>query len=188
MRRSQDRNIVPIQANMVVGDRLSEEKNMVAGDRLSEEENICCICQDCISDHKTKYVIPECKHNFHSNCIIEWFRSGATTCPYCRSSQNPEDRIYRYSRLWDSRYAFVTSFARRKSAPKQLKKLVEKKKKYRTKYSECSKRIISWKKTNKNIMLKRSRLYNLMRQARRSLRRVESDICNYPIVPAVIRN
>ena len=42
----------------------------------------CAICQDHLKDNK--YTIPECKHSFHNNCIITWFRSGQNRCPLCQ--------------------------------------------------------------------------------------------------------
>ena len=42
----------------------------------------CPICYD-ILDSEPQYTIPDCKHVFHTNCIVHWFRNGYTHCPLC---------------------------------------------------------------------------------------------------------
>lgn len=42
----------------------------------NEEENICIICHDSLNSAQT-YTLPECKHKFHTHCIITWFRHRA---------------------------------------------------------------------------------------------------------------
>jgi hypothetical protein len=32
-----------------------------------------------------------CGHEFHTDCIMKWFRSKKSTCPYCRSTGEKED-------------------------------------------------------------------------------------------------
>jgi hypothetical protein len=59
----------------------------------------CTICAD-TSDAATLHTL-ECGHSFHSECIVQWFRSGNDTCPNCRSSaitarferQTPQQRL-----------------------------------------------------------------------------------------------
>ena len=38
-----------------------------------EEEGNCAICQEALSTAPT-YALPECKHKFHTHCIVTWFR------------------------------------------------------------------------------------------------------------------
>ncbi len=40
----------------------------------------CAICLEELTD---KYEI-ECKHSFHTKCIVNWFRNGNKECPLCR--------------------------------------------------------------------------------------------------------
>ncbi len=37
------------------------------------DEDICCICHDTLGAYQT-YTLPECKHTFHTHCIVTWFR------------------------------------------------------------------------------------------------------------------
>lgn len=51
----------------------------------------CLICYDCEGEmHEL-----ECGHKFHTGCIISWFRSGKTECPYCRKKPEiyPDDNV-----------------------------------------------------------------------------------------------
>jgi len=60
---------------------------LFSGEQVQEEK--CSICLDDLSDNKHK--ITECGHEFHSNCIISWLRSGNTSCPICR---NDDGHVY----------------------------------------------------------------------------------------------
>tara|TARA_B110001452_G_scaffold267254_1_gene276436 strand:- start:2351 stop:2977 length:627 start_codon:yes stop_codon:yes gene_type:complete len=48
-------------------------------DNLSEE---CMICKDELSCYPC-YKLPECNHEYHTHCLIAWFRNGDSRCPYC---------------------------------------------------------------------------------------------------------
>jgi hypothetical protein len=49
-----------------------------------EEQSLCLICHDFI-DTENNYTLPECKHKYHTKCIIEWFKRGDNRCPYCQN-------------------------------------------------------------------------------------------------------
>lgn len=42
----------------------------------------CMICKDELSCYPC-YTLPECKHTYHTNCLVSWFRNGDSRCPYC---------------------------------------------------------------------------------------------------------
>jgi hypothetical protein len=46
---------------------------------------VCLICLDELNN-ENNYCIIDCKHEFHSKCLINWFRSGKNTCPMCRNT------------------------------------------------------------------------------------------------------
>ncbi len=48
------------------------------------EPEMCAICCEPMEDNI--YEIPECKHQYHTNCIIDWFRLGKSRCPYCNTN------------------------------------------------------------------------------------------------------
>ena len=69
-------------------------------DLPTDGDDICMICHDSLQSAQT-YTLPECKHQFHTHCIVTWFRhrgcyelsnDGMTKnevdgkCPHCGNS------------------------------------------------------------------------------------------------------
>lgn len=44
----------------------------------------CSICFECMNP-VTNFVITECGHNFHTNCLMENISHNGFACPCCRS-------------------------------------------------------------------------------------------------------
>ena len=42
----------------------------------------CMICKEELSSQPC-YTLPECKHTYHTSCLVSWFRNGDNRCPYC---------------------------------------------------------------------------------------------------------
>ena len=42
----------------------------------------CMICKQELSSQPC-YTLPECKHTYHTSCLVSWFRNGDNRCPYC---------------------------------------------------------------------------------------------------------
>lgn len=153
-------------------------------------ENMCPICYECLTN-ENKYIIPECKHAFHSNCIIPWFRGKNSTCPYCRSVGNSKDQSY-----WTikGRFTFNKNFSRRKNAPKSLKLMVEKYKRRKDLILNNKKKHTEWKKSDEGKTY--SKLRTKSRRLRNSAGRhrwgngclydLEARIAEYPIVAVPI--
>ena len=85
---------------------------------------ICTICMDAINDDRTSVALRPCGHVFHSECAVAWFRSTNShgTCPDCRGA--PDLNLVRDYTLAE-RVTLVRRAARRRSAPKRLKALVQ---------------------------------------------------------------
>lgn len=158
-------------------------------------DNICAICYDTHTDNS--YIIPECSHKFHVNCIIPWYRSNVSAnCPCCRSTPNTEDMLSEYIpyNTRTARYSFNRKFAQRKNAPKDLKKLVERLRKAERKRTTKGKEYTAWTKTlegKKWSSLNKKR--NQMRGHRRCYRRfsntergLRAKISEYPIIPVPV--
>jgi hypothetical protein len=113
---------------------------------MSDEfDEICAICHENMNiiDNNELYELPECKHYFHTNCILTWFRTGHNRCPLCNNEgvnnknmtmnliNNTLDNYswqYRRKLLHDN-YIEMRNISRKKDAPKELKKKIEKLKK-----------------------------------------------------------
>ena len=56
-----------------------------------------------------KYKIPECKHEFHNECLLTYFRvSNNTSCPLCRNIRQ------------SSNLKTILNYSRRKNANKKI--------------------------------------------------------------------
>ncbi|XP_038707002.1 RING-H2 finger protein ATL66-like [Tripterygium wilfordii] len=57
--------------------------------RSSMEINIaegeCCICLSLLEDEDKVKVLPDCNHEYHSECVDKWL-STQSSCPLCRAS------------------------------------------------------------------------------------------------------
>lgn len=49
--------------------------------QINIQEDNCPICQEALS-HEQTYELPECKHVFHTKCILEWFRTRPISVSY----------------------------------------------------------------------------------------------------------
>jgi hypothetical protein len=114
----------------------------------------CPICLDNIGNES--HTLPECSHKFHTNCIMTWFRAGHKCCPLCRnggvnntSSQsinliNTELSTYSWmyrKKLLHDDYIKMRRLSRKKDAPKELKKKVQKLKRMELKYKNITKEL-----------------------------------------------
>lgn len=171
----------PIQVDEIVEDAL-------------DNEDVCAICKTNYEEDGNTYTIPECSHMFHSDCILQWFRSGSNTCPYCRSVPQGDDDRYNISRYdMESRYKFNRAFARRKNAPKNLVSMVKKIKKFETNQRERRRLLREWNQSDEGkefVRLRKTyrKLRNHSWSQWRRKRQLKSQISNYPIVPAVVPN
>ena len=100
-------------------------------------ETICAICHDPLETNK--YTIPECNHEYHTNCIMTWFRTGKNACPLCNNQgiNNIQQMIantdWAQRRVAYENYKQLRIFSRKKEAPIELKKMVIRLKKWEKK-------------------------------------------------------
>ena len=54
----------------------------------NDEENLLNECTICLEKYKKKekIIILSCNHNFHEQCIKEWFEKDNNSCPNCREN------------------------------------------------------------------------------------------------------
>ena len=151
-----------------------------------ENTDICGICRDSLGD-KQIYKLPECNHNFHTDCIISWFRTGYATCPYCKNINIGRQRRYTYGNEW--KLSFIRQYARRTNAPKLLKKKVDKLKEYEKKRTEYAKEIRelgnskgNYKDIERQIGVMRLKKSNVYRR----IYQLKAELCNMGIIPLII--
>ena len=154
------------------------------------DNDFCSICH--VDIEQNMYTVPFCEHTFHSDCIIEWFRRGHTSCPYCRAEPEHNDQP-RYIPWGDRQaiYTFKKNYATKVNAPKELKSLVRSLQKFEKKLKDDKKMVSEWKKSTDGQEYKR--LVKIHRQhngktwrRNRKIRELKASIQNYPIVPAIV--
>lgn len=106
--------------------------------------DICAICHEDLSANS--YNLPECSHKFHINCIMTWFRAGHNSCPLCNNAGVNSVNDISYHSWWDKRvalenYKICRRKYRRKDCPIDLKKKIDRLKKYEEKYKKIKKEI-----------------------------------------------
>ena len=126
----------------------------------------CSICHD--TEESENFTTLECGHEFHSSCIIQWFRSDQVECPMCRGT--PSFILTRMEA--HARSSMILRKAKKKGAPKELKKLVEKYRKVQKEQKEFQKELKEFNKENAEIFKKR----NVMRRKKWQLMSKVSSI------------
>ena len=127
----------------------------------NDSNDICAICHDNLGEDNV-YALPECNHKFHTNCIMTWFRAKHNTCPLCNNKGINATRAQineqaNYSN-WTSRrkylkmYSIVSRKSRGKKASKEMKKEVEKVRRYQKKFDEFKKKRQDWLKSKPENM------------------------------------
>lgn len=172
-------------------------------DAAAEEDdgNMCCIChEDFVVDEAKSsssssnvYTLPECGHKFHINCILPWFRTGNSSCPYCRCSPHPlaDDFLDMYTDR-ESLFKFKFNVGRRKNAPARLKTLVKRLMKHRARVALTRGQLKKWQKSarglqHKKLSAERRKLRNKTWTNQRQERKLKSQITTYPVIPARVR-
>jgi len=144
-------------------------------DEEGNEINIdnCCICLEKLENNK--YKIQECKHEFHNECLLTYFRvSNNTSCPLCRNVRQ------------SSNLKTILNYSRRKNANKKIVNEVKKYKKFQLLEKEIKKELKTFKKTHKEILDKRNKLINKKRNYGYRLRRMRFKLMNMVALPLII--
>ena len=91
---------------------------------MDDSHDICPICHESMNNEL--YILPECAHVFHTNCILHWFRSGQNTCPLCMNKgiNGTSDLNYGNERAALENYKKMRRQSRGKNAPKELIKAI----------------------------------------------------------------
>jgi len=158
-----------------------------------EDTDKCIICLENLSA-EPEYCLPECSHKFHQNCIMHWFRGGNCKCPLC-NNLGVNDKVTDNQSNWGwwrggkYRYKMIRQYARKKEAPKKLKKeivklkkLEEKQRVLRVEIKDFKNKTGVWKDLNKQWSKLRRDRWRLDS----NIRRRKMAIANFNIVPIII--
>jgi len=161
------------------------------------ETNICAICHESLNENI--YVLPECIHTYHTNCIMHWFRAGHNNCPLCNNTGINSPSNQSQHPCWCSRkkilenYKFLRKYSRKKNASILLKQKVEKIKKKEKKINNKIQEIkiflknIPQGKTVKEICKELQNKNKKVALLRRQLRQAKFDLgASESIIPIII--
>jgi hypothetical protein len=150
-------------------------------------DNLCAICHENL-DTEQSYTLPECKHRYHTNCIVTWFRNGYQNCPHCNN--NP-DYSYGYLKKNSLTLKTIKNFSKRKNSPKILKTYFNKLDKLNIKYKEMKDMQKIFLKQNKNdnpsnIIKESKKISSKIRETYKKICSIEFQICSLPMKTLII--
>lgn len=170
-------------------------------DQVSED-NYCSLCKISLTD-KPNYKL-QCGHDFHTGCIIDWFRFQSYQCPCCYNDaqlynnsniSNNQVVFTNYLTYIDEQLAyakknyiypsfrFASNEARKKNAPPQLKRLYASYKRLLANNKNKKVELDNYKATDLkeyNVMKKKHRrIYISNRRRLRRIRCMKRQICSF---------
>ena len=81
----------------------------------NENYDMCVICQENMLESEDVYVLPECSHSYHTNCIMHWFRAGKNFCPLCNCNGVNHEACNDWTEnMWDTITSNHVSFGNTK--------------------------------------------------------------------------
>ena len=165
--------------------------------------NMCTICHEPMHIEQT-YTLPECKHAFHTSCIVTWFRTADSECPYCRNKGvNYISKKVRKNYGWISdgdreKLKVLRAYIRRKDANKNVKKYFDRLDKLKKEYDDYKKSYAEFEKKIKNnncaefegklqdLIMKARKMRSKRRDYSSKIRKAERAILELPVVPIII--
>lgn len=137
----------------------------------------CSICLDDLNSNPI-HEIQECKHKFHSSCLITWLRVN-NGCPICRSI-TPISAFDR--RTEGSILRHILNFCKsKKNKSNKLKKMYLKYKKLSDNYTLKKKEKMEFCKLNKDVLKKYKKINNDLWRSRRKFSDIKNSMSTLPI-------
>jgi hypothetical protein len=167
------------------------------------ENILCSLCKSNISLTDNSNYKLQCNHDFHTGCIIDWFRFKSSQCPSCyieatlynnqpdlNNIQNfnsyltyIDNQLYTHKTHVYPSFRFASNEARKKNAPIQLKRLYASYKRLLANNKNKKVELDNYKATDLkeyNVMKKKHRriyISNLRRLRR--IRGMKRRICSF---------
>ena len=165
--------------------------NIYLDQNMDSNTCICAICHEC--NDNEMYEIPECKHKFHTSCLLTWFRTGNINCPYCNSvpsDNNIESSYYESVTNTNDKYKIILNYCKRKNANQKIVQKVNNINKQNSKLKEIENEIKELKNEVgqfKELNKKCSKLYSKKWTIKKLIRCKKRQLVNMVnIIPFVI--
>jgi Ring finger domain len=95
------------------------------------EDDVCVVCQDNLHNGDENHVLPECGHEFHTHCVMQWFRTRQSRCPLCANmggtimvSDSADGEFQMRTRRFKTTITEAIKFAKSATAPVWLKNII----------------------------------------------------------------
>lgn len=149
-----------------------------------EQKDTCVICQGDI-DAMPVHMLQECRHEFHSDCLIQWFRTGNVSCPTCRGHAQAEAQRPNGGRIHNrTLFSLVTRFARKKTSPKPIQDLYKRWQMADKKHKEANKQYKTFCKEQKPLLTIWRKLRRQVSTKSWIAHRHKRHLLHIPIAPA----
>ena len=112
----------------------------------SSEAAVCVVCREPQDDGNS--IALECGHRFHPGCILQWFRSGNSTCPLCR--EHPTEIVNFLDTR--ARYSILRRMSRNRSAPPALRQAVERLRRVEGRITEATRSSTSHAREHRTVI------------------------------------
>ena len=142
------------------------------------EEDCCVICLNNFNTEEPTYTIEECKHKFHTNCLLQWFRTNNNSCPTCRNINNNPTYFER-----KHKFKLISNYSRRKNANTYVVSIMKKYKKQQELVKKHNLEFKNFKKEHKDIIKKYIQLRANTRKVHWKLNQIKREITDIPIIP-----
>ena len=135
------------------------------GDHTSHRlmDDTCAICLEEVESGSAHTL--DCEHVFHAECIIGWLRRGNLSCPSCRTDLHDNTQHIPAMAIRE-RARYLRVIARRKNAPMELKRLVEKVRAAENKERERCREAAQYDRLHREVMKASRRLRGMRWMAR----------------------
>lgn len=154
------------------------------------EEDECSICYNKLYEDENVYMLPECGHCFHTDCIISWFRmkNSEGKCPLCsnKGPNNDNNNIYG----WILRFKLISRYINRKEMPLWVKDQYKRYQLAKEKLDAHKKLITEFRKESEYNYNEGEKIMTKMKRKKWTLennvRREKRMIGSIPVIPLII--
>jgi len=135
------------------------------------EQEICAVCHEGLEDN---VVTLECGHSFHATCAVRWFRTdeGQQSCPMCRAVPDFDFHM-------PVRKQTLMMYARRKSCPQELKRLVQRVRGAKERQRIAAREAREFRNEHKEVFRQYNSLIDKRWRAGAQIRRLDRELVNY---------
>lgn len=142
--------------------------------------NDCSICLSVMDNESTIHELQDCKHKFHTSCLINWLVI-SNCCPLCRNKhQSTSNKSFMFKHIID----FLRS---KKNTNKHLKKIYTRYKTIKEEYKKHRLIHNSFMKDNKDLLSQYKKIKRKDMELYWKNFEIKKEIMTIPITPIFIQ-